>query len=432
MYTRLRKVFGLPILLSVSLFNGVWLTAFSSTSAIAQQVNPLLRQEFLANPLASEPRDPLLPVLGVDREYSPLEKRAIAANLNQLNQEAQVQLAAGNPDEAFAIWRREIKLRRVLGTQAELAVIQQVSPVAWGQQRTTDVQLLTLRTREIWDVIRTSLGVEVEDELGDSNPSSPTNSPISGAPTADIALLSEIAQTFVTLRDIDSAVDVYQQIIRLSAGRDQDQTAQQIALAELHLEWFQFAEAANLYLQLLNQARAQNDAASEQAYLERLVYGYQQADALLNAVRAQTDLLAIYQAQGEAEKLPELLLAIAQNYRALNLPTNAIEYYRVAYSTAQRSGQFSFSARVLQELGALYQAIALTDDALGAYTLLVLVEGQAYNDYGIMNAYDSIGQLQRRQGNALEALKAFEKALVIANRLGLREDYFVDQIESVT
>ncbi|MGB7488335.1 MAG: hypothetical protein WA901_19235, partial [Phormidesmis sp.] len=267
MYTRLRKVFGLPILLSVSLFNGVWLTAFSSTSAIAQQVNPLLRQEFLANPLASEPRDPLLPVLGVDREYSPLEKRAIAANLNQLNQEAQVQLAAGNPDEAFAIWRREIKLRRVLGTQAEFAVIQQVSPVAWGQQRTTDVQLLTLRTREIWDVIRASLGVEVEDELGESDPSSPTNSPISGAPTADIALLNEIAQTFVTLRDIDSAVDVYQQTIRLSAERDRDQTAQQIALAELHLEWFQFAEAANLYLQLLNQARAQNDAASEQAYL---------------------------------------------------------------------------------------------------------------------------------------------------------------------
>ncbi len=432
MYTRLRKVLGLPILLSVSLFNGAWLVAMVGANAIAQQVDPSLRQEFLADPLASEPQDPLLPTLAVDREYSPLERKAIAADLDQLTQRAQTQLAAGNPDEAFVLWRREIKLRRVLGTRAEFAVIQQVAPIAWTQQRTTDVQLLTLRTREIWDVIRASLGVEVEDELGESDPSAPTNSPISGAPTADIALLDDIAQTFVTLRDIDSAVDVYQQIIRLSAQRDPDQTARQIALAELHLEWFQFAEAANLYLELLNQVRAQDDIANEQVYLERLVYSYQQADALLNAVRAQTDLIAIYQAQDEVEKLPELLLAIAQNYRALNLPTTAIEYYRAAYSTAQTAEQFSFSARVLQELGTLYQAIALTNDALGAYTLLVLVEEQSYNDYGIMNAYDSIGQIQRRRGDSLEALKAFEKALVIANRLGIREAYFVEQIESVT
>ena len=48
-----------------------------------------------------------------------------------------------------------------------------------------------------------------------------------------------------------------------------------------------------------------------------------------------------------------------------------------------------------------------------------------------MNAYDKIGQLERRQGNDFEALQAFERALVIANRLGLDEAYFVEQIESV-
>ncbi len=432
MYIRLRKVFDLSILRLVSLFGGALLVAVGSTGAIAQQVNPSLRQDFLADPLVSEPRDPLLPVLRVEREYSPLEKKAIAADLDQLNQAAQVQLAAGDPDEAFALWRREIKLRRVLGLRNEFAVIQQVAAIAWGQQRAMDVQLLTLRTREIWDVIRLSLGVDAGTEPERLGSSTPPDSSISGALTVDIALLDEVAQTFVTLRDIDSAVDVYQQIILLSAGQDEVQTAQQAMLAELHLEWFQFAEATNIYLELLNKARAEDDILRERAYLERLVYSYQQADALLNAARAQTDLIAIYQAQGEEEKLPELLLAIAQNYRTLNLPTSAIEYYRAAYSAAQRFEQFSFSARVLQELGVLYQAIALTDDALGAYTLLVLVEEQSYNDYGIMNAYDGIGQLQRRKGNSLEALKAFEKALVIANRLGIREGYFVEQIESVT
>ena len=48
-----------------------------------------------------------------------------------------------------------------------------------------------------------------------------------------------------------------------------------------------------------------------------------------------------------------------------------------------------------------------------------------------MNAYDKIGQLQRHKGDNLEALKAFEKGLVLATRLGVQEDYFIEQIDSV-
>ncbi|MEL7227165.1 MAG: hypothetical protein AAGL17_20600 [Cyanobacteria bacterium J06576_12] len=163
-----------------------------------------------------------------------------------------------------------------------------------------------------------------------------------------------------------------------------------------------------------------------------MAYTYQQAKSLPNAVRAQTDLLERYQAQGEEEEFPELMVAIAQNYRTLNLHTSAIDYYRAAYQAAQRFDQFSFSAQVLKDLGELYESLALTDDALGTYTLLVPVEQQAYNDYGVMNAYDKIGQIQRRRGDNLEALKAFERALVIATRLGIQEDYFIEQIGSVT
>ncbi|MEO1446552.1 MAG: tetratricopeptide repeat protein, partial [Cyanobacteria bacterium J06635_11] len=134
----------------------------------------------------------------------------------------------------------------------------------------------------------------------------------------------------------------------------------------------------------------------------------------------------------DEEKLPGLLVAIAQNYRTLNQPSNAITYYRSAYSVSQRFEQFSISAQVLKDLGILYETLALNDEALGAYNLLVPVEQQAYNNYGIMNAYDSIGQLHRKQGNDFEALQAFEKALVIANRLGIQEDYFIEQIRSVT
>ncbi|MGI8936215.1 MAG: hypothetical protein ACR2FS_19305 [Phormidesmis sp.] len=407
------------------------------SQAIAQQVSPQLRQNFLSDPLTTKPRDPLLPMISVERPLSPLELSALSASLDQLNQTAQEQLAAGQTDAAFELLLRELRLRRIFGPVAEFNALSQTAALAWNQQRPVEVQLLTLRTREIWETVQAALGqIEMPRSLGEESPEALADNPervlVSGDASSDRAVLTAITQTFTTLRDIDSAVSVYETLIELTVAQGEDPTVQQQALAELHLAWFQFAEAADVYLALLNQARADGNQTEEVAYLERLAYSYQQADSLAYAVRAQTDLLALYQTQGELEKLPRLLVAIAQNYRALNLPDTAIEYYRSAYSAAQRFEQFSFSARVLQDLGALYETVALYDEALGAYNLLIPVEQQAYNDYGVMNAYDKIGQLQRRRGNPFEALKAFEQGLAIANRLDLRQAYFVEQIESVT
>ena len=403
--------------------------------AIAQQVSPQLRQDFLSDPLTTAPRDPLLPEPEVERPLSPLELSALSDELAQLNQSAQALLAAGETQRAFELWRRELRLRRVLGPVEEFAAIQRVADLAWRNQRPVDIQLLTLRMREIWETVQAALGLEPEVEQFAQQPadeSAPARLLASGSNASDIAVLGAIAQTFRTLRDMDSSVEVYSQLIELSERQGIDSTEKRRSLAELHLNWFQFAQAADVYLALLQTARANNNQAQEMRYLEQLVYSYQQADSFENAIRAQTDLIAIYQARDEAEKLPELLLAIAKNYRTLNRLSNAIEYYRSAYSAAQRFEQFSFSAQVLRDLGALYQSIALTDEALGAYNLLIPVEQQAYNSYGVMNAYGNIGILQRQKGDLLEALKAFERALVIANQLNLQEDYFIEQIESVT
>lgn len=405
--------------------------------AIAQQVDPRLRQEFLSDPLRDRTPDPLLPMLTVERILSPLELSALSIDLAQLDQNARQLLAAGETGQAFTLWRRSLRLRRLLGPVEEFTAIQQIAQVAWQQERSEDVQLLTLRTRQIWRTVQAALGLPIEAEFGalPIDASAPASLLISGNTASDLDVLRALAQTFTTLRDIESAVAVYEQLNTLSAAQtpapDNQLTAQKVSLAELHLDWFRFADAADVYLELLRSARDTGDVTRETAYLERLVYSYQQANSLTNAVRAQTDLIGIYQSQGELEKLPELLVAIAQNYRTLNLPSTAIEYYRSAYSAAQRFEQFSFSAQVLKDLGALYRRLALTDEAIGAYSLLIPVERQAYNSYGIMNAYDNIGQLQRRQGNLPAALQAFEQALVIARDLNLREDYFVNQIGSV-
>lgn len=442
---------GLAPGLITGLLSGLllWSSPLATRAAIAQQISPELRQQFLSDPSTPEFRDPILPERAVERPYSPLELSAIATSLTQLNRTAQQQLANGNPDAAFELWQREARLSRIFGPIEELNTLSRVATLAWQQQRPVTVQLLTLRTREIWETVAAALNnfesntpnaddtdAENTEQLGESDPAELADNPeqmlVAGNNTSDRTVLLNIAQTFATLRDIDAAVEVYQQLIALTTEQNGDPTAQQKELAELHLAWFQFANAADVYLALLSDARTKGNQAQETNYLERLVYSYQQADSLTNAVRAQTDLIDLYQAQGDAEKLPGLLVTIAQNYRTLNLHQSAIAYYRSAYSTAQRFDQFSFSAQVLRDLGTLYESLALNSEALGAYTLLVPVEEQAYNTYGVMNAYDSIGQLHRRQGNTFEALKAFQTALVLADQLNLRQDYFIEQIESVT
>lgn len=400
--------------------------------AVAQQVDPQVRADFLSDPLTTEPRDPLLPVITVDRPPSPLELRALRERLEQLNGLAQERLSEGRVDEAFALFLREIRLRRVFGLVAEFNAIAPVAELAWEQQRVQEVQLLTLRMREIWTAVQIDLGSLEEAPEADEEIAEETPSLLAASGESDLVVLSAIARIFLDLRDTASVIAVYQQMIDLTIAQGADPTALQEELAAYHLTWFQFAEGANVYLTLLSSAQERGDRAAEIRYLEQLVYSYQEATSLENAARARTNLVGLYQATGEEEKLPELLLAIAQNYRALNWTNDAISYYRSAYSAAQRFEQFSLSAQVLRDLGEVYRAIALTEEALVAYNLLVPVEQQAYNDYGIMNAYDNIGQLERQRGNSFEALQAFEKALVIANRLNLDEDYFVEQIESVT
>jgi len=424
------------LLILTALSSVAWiglLPSFKSPFAQAQQLDPQQRQDFLADPL-DEPRDPLLPVLLVDRALSPLEISTLRNDLDELQRQAEALLQTGDIQEAFDLLLREVRLRRIFGINAELDAIERVATLAWQRQRPVTIQLLTLRTQAIWNAAKTSLGIESETVLGGTDPGVEADSPISGVPSADKTALTQLADIFSTLRDIDSAVEVYQQLIALSEDDGQAVTAQKIALAELNLEWFKFAAAADVYLDLLNQEKAsQTDSQTtrEIFYLERLAYSYQQAESLPNALRAQTDLLDKYVAMGEEEKLPDLLVAIAQNYQTIDQSNNAIRYYRSAYAAAQQLEQFSLSAKVLQELGQLYRSVDDIDEALISYNLLILVERQAYNDYGIMNAYDSLGQVYREQGELSAALRAFQQGLAFADRLSLRVAYFTEQIDAI-
>ncbi|MGA7936550.1 MAG: hypothetical protein WCA35_23550, partial [Kovacikia sp.] len=80
----------------------------------------------------------------------------------------------------------------------------------------------------------------------------------------------------------------------------------------------------------------------------------------------------------------------------------------------------------------LYLANNRLDAALRVYNFLIGVEQQAYNVYGMMDAYDRIGQIYLSRKAYPQALTAFQRGLVLARQLKYKEDYFTTQIQQIS
>ena len=61
----------------------------------------------------------------------------------------------------------------------------------------------------------------------------------------------------------------------------------------------------------------------------------------------------------------------------------------------------------------------------------LLLEERAYNFYGLMNAYDNLGQVYQEMTDYNKALEAYQKGLEVAKRLGHRQEYFDKKIIKV-
>ena len=381
----------------------------SPSIAIGQQLDFAIRQQFLSDPLTTEPRDPLLPVLPIKRPLSPLEKLELEYQLDDLNQEAQRLLAAGAANLAFEQWIREVRLRRILGDEQEMMAIERVGALAWENQRPTETQLITLRLKQI------QAEVESQDPI-------------------DFQKLEILADLFLVLRDQPSALGIYQQLLSLAVQKG-DADAQAVGLrriGEIHLSWFEFASASETYQQLLTFARAEGDPAMEEEALKNLISAYQQDDQAIQAIQYQQQLIALYQAQGIDEPIPAIEFAIAQNFQTLNRPDQAAVHYQAAYAEAQRLQQYGYSSDVLWRLADLYRSLNRPEDTLYVLQLLVEVEKQSYNAYGIMNVFDQMAQIYKAQGETEQAIHAFQEGLILARQLNYRQTYFEEQIQSLT
>lgn len=376
-----------------------------SLPVYGQRLDPVILDAFLTDPLVAEPKDPLLPTLVVDRPLSPLELYNLELELFRLDAQARGLLLIDQPSPAFELWIREVQLRRVFGLDAELEALGRIGQQAWNSQRSQEIRLMAVRFQRIWEAEKMTATLE------------------------RVETMAAIAQT---LRMRDVSTEIYQQLIEMTAADADVQQSWVVTLAGHYLQWFDFDSAAQLYTQLVESADVQSNTLEHTQYLQDLIYSYQQAKNYSQALPIQNELLRIYRTTGQNDREPPLEIDIARNFRAIGGYPQALEYYNLAYVTAQSLQLYGHVSTVLRDLGDLYAEQGLINEALTMYNLLVRAEQQAYNQHGILHAYDRLGQLYLNIGDRENALIAFRAGVAFSESLKHREAYFRGEVAKLT
>ncbi|MBV8886551.1 MAG: hypothetical protein JO235_21500 [Chroococcidiopsidaceae cyanobacterium CP_BM_RX_35] len=388
-----------------------WLLLCCSTVALAQNGSSK-SEPFPLNPLERHTPDILLPNSKEKKNLplTPVERQKLEADLDNLDAYAQARLNAGDSIAAFDFWNRELRLRQALGPMAEVQALSRVGAIAWSNNQAKEVQIITQRLQ----VIQQQASVQPVD-----NPE----------------LWQELGQAYQQLRVPQQALQVYQRILDIERRQQQDITTQSETLkiiAELHLEWFEYPQAATVYEELLGLARKQGDRVNEESYLQQLAYIYEQANQPQKAIAAKQQLAEFYLNEKDLTQLPRLKLGIASDYASRGQVEAAFQSYREAYASAWSLQQYYLAAEALQKLIALYRSRGQTKAALETSQILLQADANSSDYYGMMNAYDQIGQIYAQIGNYPKAKTAYQDGLKLAQQLQYQERYFTQQIEQVS
>ncbi|BDA72269.1 TPR repeat-containing protein [Calothrix sp. PCC 7716] len=398
----------------LSVIAALTLSLISTSSVLAQTKKPQSPDKFPPNPLEIRVSDPLLPARKLDQQpLTPSEQQQLEAALNNLNQEAIAKLQAGNREEAFDTWNRELRLRRYLGNLAEVEALSRVGEIAWRENDRPQVQYITQRLQSI-------------------------QKPKKSQPVTDLEVLRALGQAYQNVRAPKLAIEVYNQV--LTQVRQQQNTTAELetltTIASIHMSWFDYVQAATTYEQLLSLASTRGDRANEITYLEQLAYIYDQARLPQQSVTVRNKLAAIYTKDNNLAELPTLKMAIGNSYEALakqdpSQLENAFQNYQQAYTIAWEQEQFVRAGEALQKLVALYRSQGQIDEALQTSQILLQSEELAGNFYGMMTTYDQIGQMHLQRKQFPQARNAFEEGLKIARQLQYEDGYFSEQIQKI-
>lgn len=391
---------------------------FSSSLTLAESKKPKPPDKFPPSPLEITTPDPLSPRSPKDKQPLTLEEQQkLEPALDALNQEAAAKLQASEPEAAFEIWNRELRLRRFLGSLAEVQALSRVGAIAWNQNDSQEVKYITERLQAIQKQTQ----------------SKKTTAPI------DLKLWRSLGEAYQNVRSSKLALEAYNQVL-LVVRQQQDPTAVVEILktiGELHLSWFDYRKAVPVYEELLSLATSLGQGVNQVTYLQRLAYIYEQTNQPQQSLNVLNKLAEIYVNENNLTEIPELKLAIASDYESLakkdrNLLPEAFKNYQESYTTAWQLQEYVRAGEALQKLIALYRSQGQVDEALQSSQILVQTQAQAANFYGMMQAYDQIGQLYVERKEFPQALTAFQKGLELAQQLKHEEAYFTGQIQKVS
>ena len=380
-----------------------------------------LPNQFPPNPLEITEPDPLIPYDYKQRPLTAKERKVLLDAANRLTLVGATKLQQGDIIGAFDAWNRELRFRRLLGPlAAEVVALGRVGDIAWSQTQQTQLRYITKRLDEILALTQTTekqTDPKISAELSD--------------PRRKILLLEALGFAYQQIRLPKVAATIYEQLLA-DARQKNDSTrieAALITLAQLHVSWFNYADAAKAYAELLERVQARNDTFNEQIYLEQLVFIYEQDKQPEQAIAYEQKLIDFHRRMNDPKPIPALIVKIADNYRRLNQLDKAEATYQQAFQLAQPELQFAVAGDALKKLGDMYRENDRLESASRMYAFLVGVEQQAYNTYGVMDAYDQLGQVYVLRKEFPAAIAAFQRGLAIAQQLKVREDYFTQQIQ---
>lgn len=397
--------------LSITITTTITICLLSTSLTLAKEKKPLPPKKFPPSPLEITTPDPLLPDYTNKQPLSLEEKRSLSAALDKLNNDATAKLQAGDTERAFAIWNRELRLRRYLGKLAEIEALSRVGGVAYTKNNRQQIKYITQRLQVIQKQAQSTQ-------------------------TQDLQVLQALGEAYRQVRSPSDSVEVYNQV--LTIVRDSSDITREIdtlkTIGKVHLDWFDYPAAATTYEQLLSLVSNNNDIAES---LKDLAYIYDRTKQHRKAIDARTKLLLVYRQRNDITQLAALKLAIGSDYEALakenpNEVDAAFQNYQEAYTMSWNLQQYVRAAEALQKLVSLYVAEGQTDDALQTSAILLQAEERASNFYGMMNAYEQMGKIYlQRQENQL-ALTAFQKGLELAQKLGYETKEFTEQIQKIS
>jgi tetratricopeptide (TPR) repeat protein len=381
----------------------------SSFVTLAQNPKPTI-DKFSPNPLETNIPDSLIRSNVNEKPLTTEELKTLEAALDELNQQATIRLESGDQETAFSIWNRELRLRRFLGLLSQVQAISRVGAIAWRENNRQQVQYITQSLRKI------------ETQLQNEK-------------SADLQLWRSLGVAYQNLRSPQLAVKVYERVLSL-VKRENDPVAEVETLnqiGELHLNWFNYSQAAITYQELLNLAITRGDQTRQLGYLQQLAYIFEQSKQPLKAINILNQLASIYNQQDNQQAIPRIKIAIAENYQSL-VPQNpsfiqpALNSYQEAYIIAWQLQMYLSAGEALEKLIDLYRSQNKIGEALQASKILLETQTLARNFYGLMQAYDQLGDIYVQKEESANALIAFEQGLKIARELKYQEGYFVQKI----